>query len=162
GDLEKGVAWPNPRFTDNTDGTVTDNLTGLIWLKDAGCMGARQWSHLSSATFGFISRLNGGEDFSCTDYIANTYSDWRLPNIRELFSLIRYGFLRPALPNTVGTGQWSEGDPFVGVSVSGNHWSSSTHAVTSGEVWHMDMAGGWVDHTGKTASFRVWPVRGGQ
>jgi hypothetical protein len=28
GDLEKGVTWPNPRFTDNSDGTVTDNLTG--------------------------------------------------------------------------------------------------------------------------------------
>ncbi|MCW9078616.1 MAG: hypothetical protein OQK74_05525, partial [Gammaproteobacteria bacterium] len=27
GDLEKGVAWPSPRFTDNLDGTVTDNLT---------------------------------------------------------------------------------------------------------------------------------------
>jgi hypothetical protein len=32
-----GVAWPNPRFTDNSDGTVTDNLTGLIWLKNANC-----------------------------------------------------------------------------------------------------------------------------
>jgi len=30
GDLEKDVAWPNPRFTNNSDGTVTDNLTGLI------------------------------------------------------------------------------------------------------------------------------------
>jgi hypothetical protein len=28
GYLEKGVAWPDPRFTDNGDGTVTDNLTG--------------------------------------------------------------------------------------------------------------------------------------
>ena len=35
GEHQKGVAWPNPRFTDNGDGTVTDNLTGLIWLKDA-------------------------------------------------------------------------------------------------------------------------------
>ena len=37
GELQKGVAWPNPRFTDNGDGTVTDNLTGLIWLKHASC-----------------------------------------------------------------------------------------------------------------------------
>ena len=34
GYFEKGVAWPAPRFTDNGDGTVTDNLTGLIWLKN--------------------------------------------------------------------------------------------------------------------------------
>lgn len=37
GALQKGVAWPNPRFTDNANGTVTDNLTGLIWLKNANC-----------------------------------------------------------------------------------------------------------------------------
>ena len=41
GDLEKGLAWPNPRFTDNEDGTVTDNLTGLIWLKNANWT----WQH---------------------------------------------------------------------------------------------------------------------
>jgi len=41
GDLKKGVVWPNPRFTDNEDGTVTDNLTGLIWLKNANCFGAK-------------------------------------------------------------------------------------------------------------------------
>lgn len=37
GALQKGVAWPNPRFTDNNNGTITDNLTGLIWLKNANC-----------------------------------------------------------------------------------------------------------------------------
>ena len=44
GDLEKGVTWPSPRFTDNTNGTVTDNLTGLIWLKNANCFGEKSWS----------------------------------------------------------------------------------------------------------------------
>ena len=43
GDLEMGVPWPSPRFTDKGDGTVTDNLTGLIWLKDANCFGGRTW-----------------------------------------------------------------------------------------------------------------------
>lgn len=45
GDLQKGVAWPVPRFTDNEDGTVTDNLTGLIWLTNADCPNAtRNWA----------------------------------------------------------------------------------------------------------------------
>jgi hypothetical protein len=35
GDLQMGIAWPEPRFTDNEDGTVTDNLNGLMWTKDA-------------------------------------------------------------------------------------------------------------------------------
>ncbi|MBF0591713.1 MAG: hypothetical protein HQL02_06460, partial [Nitrospirae bacterium] len=35
GALQNGVAWPNPRFTDNGDKTITDNLTGLVWSKVA-------------------------------------------------------------------------------------------------------------------------------
>jgi DNA-binding beta-propeller fold protein YncE len=35
GALQKGVVWPIPRFTDNQNGTVTDNLTGLMWIKNA-------------------------------------------------------------------------------------------------------------------------------
>ncbi|MFZ4859384.1 MAG: hypothetical protein ACOYL3_23655 [Desulfuromonadaceae bacterium] len=42
GELLIGAAWPTPRFTDNvvngiSNGTVTDNLTGLVWLKNANC-----------------------------------------------------------------------------------------------------------------------------
>ncbi len=39
GDIQAGATWPMPRFTDNSDGTVTDNLTGLTWLKNANCAG---------------------------------------------------------------------------------------------------------------------------
>jgi hypothetical protein len=34
GGYQKGVEWPEPRFSDHDDGTVTDNLTGLMWFKD--------------------------------------------------------------------------------------------------------------------------------
>lgn len=44
GDIQAGVIWPDPRFTNNGDGTVTDNLTGLIWLKDANGFGTRKWA----------------------------------------------------------------------------------------------------------------------
>src|SRR5262245_34242284 len=39
GDKQAGVPFPCPRFTDNRDGTVTDNLTGLVWLKNANPFG---------------------------------------------------------------------------------------------------------------------------
>ena len=48
GEFQAGVDWASPRFTDNGDGTVTDNLTGLRWLKDADCFGARSWSEALS------------------------------------------------------------------------------------------------------------------
>jgi hypothetical protein len=37
GEVQAGVPLPTPRFQDNRNGTVTDKLTGLIWLKDATC-----------------------------------------------------------------------------------------------------------------------------
>ena len=39
GDLSRGISWPEPRFIDSGDGTVKDQLTGLIWLKNADCFG---------------------------------------------------------------------------------------------------------------------------
>ena len=45
GDFQAGVPFPDPRFTvNNPDGTITDNLTGLMWLQDANCPGGtRTW-----------------------------------------------------------------------------------------------------------------------
>lgn len=44
GDLQKGTIWPGLRFTNNNDGTVTDNLTGLVWLTNANCFGYQDWN----------------------------------------------------------------------------------------------------------------------
>ena len=114
GDLEKGVTWPSPRFTDNTNGTVTDNLTGLIWLKNANCFGTRTWADALSDCNSLASGSYGLSDGSVA-------GDWRLPNVKELQSLIHYGVYGPALPNTLGTGQWSESDPFTNVQ-SYSYW----------------------------------------
>ena len=48
GDLKKGVKWPKPRFVDNGNGTVTDRLTKLIWLKNANAFGIRTWEQALS------------------------------------------------------------------------------------------------------------------
>ena len=57
GDLRKGLKWPVPRFTDNEDGTVTDNLTGLIWLKHRSCAGdSRSWTGAALPIRGWTSR----------------------------------------------------------------------------------------------------------
>ena len=51
GNIQAGVEWPAQRFTDNGDGTVTDSLTGLMWLKDGGCMKAK-WKSAPTAVAG--------------------------------------------------------------------------------------------------------------
>jgi len=148
GDLEKGVSWPIPRFTDNGNGTVTDNLTGLIWLKDADCVGLRTWSD----AFVQVGNLNSGAEFSCDSYAAGTFSDWRLPNVRELFSLIDFSRDDKALPS---------GYPFTGVT-AGHYWSSTTFAKLTDYAWNVRLCYDLLYHASKTDSHYVWPVRGGQ
>ena len=163
GELQKGVAWPNPRFTDNANGTVTDNLTGLIWLKNANCAAAtRNWQTalndvVQLNTNGQMNSNNCGD----TSNGGSHQTDWRLPNVRELQSLVHYGVYNPAVPNTAGTGKWTSNDPFTGVQ-SYYYWSSTTHAGTSDGAWHVNLGGGYVFYGGKAGICYAWPVRGGQ
>src|SRR3990172_4596891 len=77
GNLQEGVAWPSPRFHDNNNGTVTDNLTGLIWLKDANCFGAKIWAVA-------LTIANGLPNGQCGLNDGSKAGDWRLPNRKEL------------------------------------------------------------------------------
>ena len=149
-----GIDWPVPRFTDNSDGTVTDNLTGLIWLKQANCFGARPWTQA-------LSDVNGLENGMCGLADNSIAGDWRLPNIRELESLTHYGFYNPPLSNTEGTGQWEEGDPFTNVW-SDYYWSATTLAYSPSFAWSVSFYGGYVDVLNKDLSYYVRAVRGGQ
>jgi hypothetical protein len=148
GDLETGVAWPNPRFTDNGDGTVTDNLTGLIWLKNANCFGQRTWNNALSDCNGLSAGYCGLTDGSNSGM-------WRLPQIKELQSLIDFKNIGPPLPS---------GHPFQNVQ-AGFYSSSTTFADGIFDIaWCVDMIFGDVVSTyfKYSSSFYVWPVRGGQ
>jgi hypothetical protein len=147
GALQKGVAWPSPRLTDNGNGTVTDNLTGLIWLKNANFFGVRNWA--TALTDCNTLAANGT---TLTD--GSVAGDWRLPNKRELFSLIDDSNNNPALPT---------GHPFTGVqSFPGNYWSSTTYADGTDWAWYVYLNYGYVNYGSKAYTFYVWPVRGGQ
>jgi hypothetical protein len=145
GDLEKGMPWPYQRFTDHLDGTVTDNLTGLIWLKNANCFGTRTWNNALSDCNGLTAGYCGLKDGSGA-------GDWRLPNRRELFSLIDDEHYYPALPS---------GHPFT--NVQGNwYWSSTALALSADYAWLVHMDSGYVNDLNRTVLSYVWPVRGGQ
>jgi hypothetical protein len=151
GEFRAGVAWPTPRFTDNGNGTVTDNLTGLTWLRDANCpAGTKTWQE----ALDWVGSLNT-TSVACTDYTAMTFTDWQLPNIRELTSLIDYGQGgQPMLP---------EGHPFLEVKVLGeSYWSSSSYAPSLSSAWYQRFGLGNVASQGKVELKIVWPVRGGQ
>jgi hypothetical protein len=154
--LQRGIAWPNPRFSDNNNGTVTDNLTGLIWLKDADCFGRRDW-HTALL---FSNILSNGV---CGLSDGSVAGQWRLPNLRELHSLVDVAFIHPALSDTTGTGQWSEGNPFVHVREDYAYWSSTTYAGNPATAaWYVWMGTGDTNWNDKINEWRMWPVRGGR
>ncbi len=169
GEHQNGVAWPNPRFTDKSDGTVIDNLNGLIWLKDANCIatnypgfdndltegdGRVTWQH----ALDFVAEINDGTYPIC----GAGATDWRLPNINELISLVHKGYSDPAVPNTAGTGKWSEGDLFADVRSDRYYWSSSSLSYYTAYAWSVDFFEGYVYDYNKSSVGYVWTVRGGQ
>jgi hypothetical protein len=153
GDLQRGVASPNPRFTDNGDGTVTDNLTGLIWGKNANLAGEMNW-------FDAIDYANnlilGGEgcdpELECGGCgqpacAQGCNDDWRLPNRAEVESLFDFSNSDPALPSN---------HPFI--NMTNYIWSSTTYAGSTGLGWIVHPNGYWCSY-GKTRTYFVLPVR---
>jgi len=144
GDLERGVAWPSPRFADHGNGTVTDNLTGLMWTKNANLPnGYMNWQQ----ALNYVAGMNAGT------YPNYGYHDWRLPNRKELFSLIDHSRYNPALPAD---------HPFTNVQAS-SYWSSTTYASYPDYAWIVYMWYGYVVNSSKSNGvYYVWPVRSGQ
>lgn len=153
GDLQAGVPWPEPRFSETAEGLITDNLTGLMWTMDAGLPGPVECS--PGITKDWQGVLDHIRCLNNHQYLG--YSDWRVPNRKELMSLKDWARFEPGLP---------VGHPFVNVWWK-NYWSSSPAEpiwVMSGQVW---LTGIWYSvgcgFWGMTeaGSFKAWPVRGG-
>ncbi len=154
GALQKGVAWPSPRFTDNGNGTVTDNMTNLIWLKNANCTdtigGIAKGSNLTWANA--LTWSNNLASSSCGLTDGSVAGDWRLPSDTELKSLVDASKSSPPLPT---------GHPFLNVQ-SFAYWSATTYAPNTTDAWYVYMGDGFVSYSSKANSSYVWPVRGGQ
>ena len=146
GEKQTGVAWPVPRLVDNTNGTVTDNLTGLVWLKDANCFELMTWNDALAAA----NQLQNGQ---CGLSDSSAAGQWRLPNIGELQSLMDIS------STSSTTASLPAGHPFTDIEAS--YWSSTTHARYKGSAW-LNMYEGSVLSAPKTGTFYVWPVRNGQ
>jgi hypothetical protein len=109
------------RFVDHGDGTVTDTCTGLMWQKgtaDANGSGAIE-TELPGDRLSWQAALNYCEDLEYAGH-----DDWRLPNVRELQSIVVYGRYGPAI------------DP-VFEAVSDWYWSSSTFGDVPSKAWYV-------------------------
>ncbi|MDZ7744280.1 MAG: DUF1566 domain-containing protein [Candidatus Saccharibacteria bacterium] len=141
GDLQIGVTT-SPRFTDNGDGTVTDNITDLIWLQDANCNGGRTWSTA-------VSDANNLANGSCGLTDGSSAGDWRLPNVRELYSVLDFGHYNPSIVS---------GHPFTNLQTD-SYWTSTTRAPNTSDAWRTSITSGGVGARDKSLGAFVWPVR---
>ena len=132
-------------YTDNGDGTVTDNRTGLMWVKDgnsAGCNDGTTLTWEQALTF-------------CEGLSYAGYSDWRLPNVRELDSIVK----------CEGPAPFINGTYFLN-TVSDWYWTSTTYVpdTTRALAVYLDsgfLFSGTVTGVDKTFGNYVRPVRGG-
>jgi len=148
GDLQRGVSWPTPRFTDHGNGSVTDNLTGLMWSQDANAPGSTDCNPSITKTWqqalDYIGCLNSNAFLG--------YTDWRLPNRKELHSITDFSRYNPALPSE---------HPYTNVQPY-NYWVSTTNANDTVRAWYLSMWVGGVYTSKKSFDWSVWPVRAGQ
>ena len=145
GFYQTGVASPAPRFTVGTGSAsncVTDHKTGLMWLRNPDSA-QRNW--YDSITY--CEGLTGSDG-------RGGFSDWRMPNIRELLSLTDYSQSVPALPL---------GHPFE--EITADYWSSTTKTYDTDDAWYWRSFAGsaYMQESDKNSYHkRAWPVRVGQ
>jgi hypothetical protein len=165
GAAQRGVASHNPRFTDNGNGTVTDKLTRLVWLKNANCFGSQMWATA-------INLVNSLATGACGLTDSSAAGQWRLPNIKELQSLMDRSRGYPTLP-----AGYPFSYPFSDIQADGEpYWSSSFYAYSTDYAWVLDEGNeahkqqrgavyiddGNVNYLDKSNYFSVWPVRSGK
>ena len=155
--VHAGVAWPGTRFLDNGDGTVSDALTGLVWLKNAGCFAPADWTTA-------LSDVNALATGQCGLNDGSAAGEWRLPNLIELASLLDASVGAPAVSG-----------PFANVpagAAGSVYWTSTPYWQGSGSstfsAWAIRLSDGRYingdDANGSnvmaSAANGVWAVKG--
>lgn len=134
----------DPRFIDYSNGTIKDNNTGLVWLKNAECFGQLNLLGATDAA----NNLSSG---SCGLSDGSTAGQWRVPSLVEMQSLIDSQNTMPALP---------AGHPFIRVVIAlASYWTSTLNGVS--KAWAVDMYDGTFWTVDKTQQYSVFllPVR---
>jgi hypothetical protein len=159
---EKGARFEVQKKPDNQidNGIVTDKKTGLMWVQNPYCWSSNNCYEASMNWDDAFTKIKALDNLplGCTDSSeVACYTDWRLPNIKELQSLIDYGHTSPAMPENYK-------DAFTENSIKNYYyWSSTTNLNNPyAHAWAIYMVTGAVNGQSKSNPCYVWPVRGGK
>jgi hypothetical protein len=155
GELLKGAALA---YVDNGDGTITDINTGLMWekLSDDGTI--HDWDNQYSWDNAFavkLAALNTGSGFAL-------HTDWRLPNKKELESIVNAEVFTPAVSLAFDTSCAPGATVLTGSCTQPkNYWSSSSFAINPLSAWGVDFDAGDSTGSAKASLLDVRAVRAG-
>ncbi len=165
GEKRAGLPWPAPRFVAG-EATVTDSLTGLVWTRHANAPDI-------NAAPPFVC-TNAEGDMSWQQALAHVaclnsnsfagFSDWRLPNLNELESMVNAGAADPS--GYLSANGFGPGGLATLVQPSA-YWSSTSDASFNDSAWDVHfLSGDYPFGSVKTPLLAgldtraVWPVRG--
>jgi hypothetical protein len=125
---QKKASAPDGRYQDNADGTITDILHGLEWKR---CSEGQNGSDCSTGT---ASLMNWQQALQLVESLNTSggyagHTDWRLPNLKELATLIENQCMQPAINETL----FPEAQPFW-------YWTSSANLTSTSDnsTWQID------------------------
>jgi hypothetical protein len=154
GSLGKGLVRS---YTDNGDGTVTDNKTGLMWEKLSQDGTIHEYSTTYTWYTAFttkVATLNSGNFAG--------HNDWRLPNVNELQSIANYGTFNPAVDAAFNTSCTASCTVLTcSCTQSDFYWSATTYQPNPSDAWIVNFVDGNVLDGNKTTNFYVRAVRAG-
>lgn len=140
GDLQIGYPLTGPRFTDMGDGTIKDNATGLMWIKDPSTSPGSPWN---------ASKVWNDAIDNCLALTYAGHNDWRLPNAAEILSVVDYSEVNPAIDGTF----------FPNTYAGHYYWTSTTYKGDTDKAWAWFAYHGYNYFQEKTSVRRVKPVR---
>jgi hypothetical protein len=149
------------RFTDCGNGTVTDSITGVVWLKMVDCaalFGASKTWVLANQTVALLA------DGQCGLTDKSRPGDWRLPTSAEMGALVTRantnGCASPRLPDQTGLGCCGTGTcTFSSISTNIGYWTSTTVEATPANAVMVDLFGGTTPSVFKGVGEHAWAVR---
>jgi hypothetical protein len=164
GELQKGVLF---KYIDNGNGTITDAVTGLMWEKlcDEDPPGATCVSdHDVDTTYTWTNAFTKVANLNAANFAG--YNDWRLPNRRELESLVNAENVNPSIGSAFNT---SCSAPCALTACSctqftnllARYWSSTSTASGGGSAWFVGFNDGDVGGDGTGTAYYVRAVRAG-
>jgi hypothetical protein len=145
------ASTPTAQFIDHQAGTVTDNKTGLMWKKCVEGLVGNNCSSGHAEIYTWLQALQQAATVNSSGGFAGK-TDWRLPNIKELFSIVERQCYLNAINLTV----------FPGLPSTSSFWTSSPVTVNSGWAWAVSFVGGGGFTNVKTSFGSVRLVRSGQ